>query len=104
MTSRVKQDTYEHTWQEFSLCGLKENQHLDFYEEFKKKKLQQCAELCAVCPVKYECFETAQVNKEQHGVWGGHFFEDGSIYRIPVRSENRDLVGRMRNIFPKQRL
>jgi len=48
--------------------------HSDFAVERR-----QAAELCAACPIAWECLEQALARGERWGVWGGHDIE--SEYR-----------------------
>ena len=35
--------------------------------------------ICALCPVRQECFEGALARREPWGVWGGHLFLNGRV-------------------------
>ena len=35
-------------------------------------RVMQAKEICRRCPVIKQCFETALVNEEAYGIWGGH--------------------------------
>lgn len=39
---------------------------------------QEAMKVCADCPVRQRCYDTAVANYEQHGIWGG---EDFSQFR-----------------------
>jgi WhiB family redox-sensing transcriptional regulator len=43
---------------------------VDFYPE-TELEARPAKRICAVCPVRQVCLETALRNRERYGVWGG---------------------------------
>jgi hypothetical protein len=61
---------------------------------------QSCAALCDSCPAKSECLESAMLNHERFGVWGGVLFDSEGMRRIPLPGVP---VGKRRKSLPLQR-
>jgi WhiB family redox-sensing transcriptional regulator len=55
-------------WQDDAEC-LGADPEIFFLE--KGGSTLEAKAICATCPVRDECLETALVNVEKHGVWGG---------------------------------
>lgn len=74
-------------WRDYASCdGLPVNWFFDDYENdpiFAK----QIDKLCASCPVKESCYQSAVDNKEW-GVWAGIYFVNGKY--DSVRNAHKD--------------
>jgi WhiB family transcriptional regulator, redox-sensing transcriptional regulator len=42
-------------------------------------ELEQAKQLCATCPIKAACLDSALSRQEPWGVWGGEIFEHGAV-------------------------
>lgn len=42
-------------------------------------ELERAKQLCAGCPIKAACLDSALTRQEPWGVWGGEIFEDGAV-------------------------
>jgi WhiB family transcriptional regulator, redox-sensing transcriptional regulator len=42
-------------------------------------QLEQAKQLCAGCPIKAACLDSALIRQEPWGVWGGEIFEHGVV-------------------------
>ena len=42
-------------------------------------ELEQAKQLCAYCPIKLACLDSALSRQEPWGVWGGEIFEQGVV-------------------------
>lgn len=59
------------------------------------RQKKQGMQLCEMCPVKRQCYDTAVANYEQHGIWGGVDFSrfsyrfDEKTGRVVVRVKEK---------------
>ena len=42
-------------------------------------ELERAKQLCAGCPIKVACLDSALARQEPWGVWGGEIFEHGAV-------------------------
>ena len=67
LSSRGLSLTTQSNWAEDASC---QNTTVDFYsQDTTEKKLAKA--ICAECPVRKICLQTALDNKERFGIWGG---------------------------------
>jgi WhiB family redox-sensing transcriptional regulator len=69
-------------WQEDAAC-LGADPEIFFLE--KGGSTLEAKAICATCTVRDECLETALVNVEKHGVWGGKTERE----RMAIRRQRR---------------
>lgn len=43
----------------------------DIFYEYENGNYARAKEICGGCPVRQQCLETALVNREEYGIWGG---------------------------------
>ncbi len=85
-------------WQEESLCGQKENRHMqEFFFSSETAEKYQAKNLCFLCPVRAECLKWALEHKQIWGIWGGK--DEGEIRRTLSVSFNGQEIRRQR--FPQ---
>lgn len=78
-------DTLENpAWQQDAACA-DEDPELFFAGD--DEAVEQAKAVCAVCPVRTECLETALAVNEMHGVWGG--MAEGERRRL-IRRRRRE--------------
>ena len=78
-------DTLQHAaWQRDAACA---DEDPDLFFAGDDTSLQMAKEVCAVCPVRTECLETALAVNEMHGVWGG--MAEGERRRL-IRRRRRE--------------
>ena len=51
----------------------------DLWFADKPAELEQAKQLCAGCPVKAACLDSARSRQEPWGVWGGENFDRGAV-------------------------
>lgn len=62
---------------QLALCSYEEVDEEVFFPDFDdypdtiQKKVSAAKEICAVCPVRMKCLQSALDNNEDYGVWGG---------------------------------
>lgn len=54
-------------WRQLALCATSA---IDFHSE-DPEEIAEALDLCAQCPVRKECLQTALDNQDRFGVWGG---------------------------------
>jgi WhiB family redox-sensing transcriptional regulator len=52
-----------------------------FYSE-QLDDIRRAKAICADCPVREECFESARARREPYGVWGGRLFFKGKVLAV----------------------
>ena len=77
-------------WQRHAACA-EEDPELFFAGD--DASVERAKQLCAVCPVRAECLETALAVNEMHGVWGG--MAEGERRRL-IRRRRRERRDRQR--------
>lgn len=65
------------TWEERAACR---GADVDLFFSANERDQQQALAYCAVCEVRQECLETAIVNGEAFGIWGGLLESDRRAY------------------------
>ncbi len=65
------------TWEERAACR---GADVDLFFSASERDQQQALAYCAVCEVRQECLETAVVNGEAFGIWGGLLESDRRAY------------------------
>lgn len=77
-------------WQRDAACAA-EDPELFFAGD--DASVEEAKQVCAVCPVRTECLETALAVNEMHGVWGG--MAEGERRRL-IRRRRRERRERQR--------
>ncbi len=65
------------SWEERAACR---GADVDLFFSANERDQQQALAYCAVCEVRQECLETAIVNGETFGIWGGLVESDRRAY------------------------
>lgn len=42
-----------------------------YFDKEEQGQIREAKTVCVDCPVRYECFDYAQMFKDKHGIWGG---------------------------------
>lgn len=62
----------EYDWKDDSQCSKDYNlKYRDNFFSDEPAEIQSAKDICGVCPVRFECLQSALDNKEVWGVWGG---------------------------------
>jgi hypothetical protein len=61
----------EKDWRDDALCATDDNPDRWFPDPSDEYAIRDAAAVCAGCPARQACAETAVANGEEHGIWGG---------------------------------
>lgn len=73
-------------WEEQALCRNIEDQTL-FFPEHNNRSPAKAKRMCARCPVQSQCLESALINDERFGIWGGMTEKERLTLREKARAE-----------------
>lgn len=68
--------TLDRTWQPIALCRGNHS-HLFFppstqeRKEERERREVRAKSICAICPVREQCYDYAMAIREPYGIWGG---------------------------------
>lgn len=77
-------------WRRDAACA---DEDPDLFFAGDDASVREAKQVCAVCPVRMQCLETALAVNEMHGVWGG--MAEGERRRL-IRQRRRDKRTRQR--------
>lgn len=81
-------------WTEDAACARVSDDEKEYFFSSNSEKISKAKEICAECPVRRMCLETALERHERWGVWGGVDSEE-------LRRDMAVGLDGMLNVFPR---
>lgn len=79
------EDGYQDRYQELrgkARCRSGTGQLVALFYSEQLDDIARAKAICAACPVREPCFETALARREPYGVWGGRLFFKGRVLAV----------------------